>query len=348
MSCQEDHLAFFFRFFDSRSGDPKRISYTVSKARPANQGQSPTVFPKPSAKRRTRLARVFRRPETVFWNRTEHNFWAQEEVFWWSFLPWGQRNVIKRLVGICAMEENGPKGLNMTHDSTRLHRTRCRNLKIAVAKDHPHALFADIHSTNLPICSRFTAWRWNARWPRHSTASPICTVPGVEEFRRSKDPVWNWTLNLSTKKMDFKTKNHWKWITEKKTWWISSLLLNQILKIFCCRLLAFIGRFSSMDLPNFPANQGPGPCRKISQRRGSAAVRAESMSRASKSTWWLTNEGLWNLRWFKVSIFFPQVVLVFGWLFFRGLKNKNSDPSWEDSGDHLRSSWTIGPPKSPL
>ena len=162
------HLAFFFRFFDSRSGDPKRISYTVSKTRP---GQSGPIIPLPGFQT---AVREERRPDPFLpgfcvscWNgffvRTELNtiFWGAGRGVKWSFLHSGQLNVIKKTGwGYVAMEENGPKGLNMTHDSTRLHRTRCRNLKIAVAKDHPHALFADIHSTNLPICSRFTAWRW--------------------------------------------------------------------------------------------------------------------------------------------------------------------------------------------
>ena len=51
------HLAFFFRFFDSRSGDPKRISYTVSKTRPANQGQQPSAKPSGPVLARTSWAK---------------------------------------------------------------------------------------------------------------------------------------------------------------------------------------------------------------------------------------------------------------------------------------------------
>ena len=62
------HLAFFFRFFDSRSGDPKRISYTVSKTRPANQGQQPSAKPSGPVLARTSWAKKKR-----FFVRTEPN-----------------------------------------------------------------------------------------------------------------------------------------------------------------------------------------------------------------------------------------------------------------------------------
>lgn len=98
-----------------------------------------------------------------------------------------------------------------------------------------------------------------------------------------------------------------------------------------------------MDLPNFPANRGPGPCRKISQRRGSAAVRAESMSRASRHVARFherttrTKSSLFS----GCQISFPRWFWFLGG-FFGGFKKK-SDPSWEDSGrswlDHL------GPPR---
>lgn len=90
------HLAFFFRFFDSRSGDPKRISYTVSKTRPANQGQQPSAKPSGPVLARTSWAK---RNGFLFEpNRTQ--FLGAGRGVKWSFLPSGQRNVIKRLVGI--------------------------------------------------------------------------------------------------------------------------------------------------------------------------------------------------------------------------------------------------------
>ena len=149
-------------------------------------------------------------------------------------------------------------------------------------------------------------------------------------------------VKLFYKKDGLQNKNHWKWITEKKTWWISSLLLNQILKIFCCRPPTFIGRFSSMDLPNFPANQGPGPCRKISQRRGSAAVRAESMSRASRhrDDFSEPKDSKKSSQTRGVKFPHPRSFWFLGGFFLGGKHKKNPTQLGRIQVHHLRSSWT--------
>lgn len=142
----ESHVTFFQVFWTRGLGIPNASATLFPKHGLANQGQSSPYRVFQTAVREERRPDPVFRPgfasgplKRFFWQQTEPNtiFWGAGRGVKWSFLPSGQLNVIKRLVGICAMEENGPKGLFVP------------------------------------------AWRWNARWPRHSTASPIYTVPGV-------------------------------------------------------------------------------------------------------------------------------------------------------------------------
>ena len=128
---------------------------------------------------------------------------------------------------------------------------------------------------------------------------------------------------------------------------LKHFFLNQILKILCCRPPGLYGRCSSMDLPNFPANRGPGPCRKISQRRGSAAVRVESMSRASRHRDDFSERRTrkksslnWGVK-FKLprSFWFLKV----HGCFFRGFKKKIRPNLGGFRRSSERSSWT--PPR---